>query len=105
MSKRAPPDLRTLLGQEVKLDEVVYPSRFQYDNLIINILEITEVPVPNGKEFFVVVQISDGKHTTRPFTIPCKNTHDFVQKLRIECMKFRFTKRVIPPAHFDKIIR
>jgi len=85
------------------LDKVIYPLEVRYRGLIIRILEISKVEHDYGKEYFTVVQICNPvnrkKPCTDPFTIACKDIDDFVNKLRLEVLRYRVLTFFYPELH------
>jgi len=103
--RRELPQLYELLAHSVKLEDIVYPVAFQHHALKINILEVAKIPRPESHDYMVIVQITEGRRSTRPFPIFAKDTLDFVRKLRIELMKYRAMKRILTASELDKILR
>ena len=97
--------LYDLLAYAVSLDEIAYPVSLMYRDVKVNILEISKVKTQWSNDYLVVVQLTDGEHTSKPFTIPCKDTLDFVRKLRIEIMKFKALKVILLPHEVKSIFR
>ena len=83
------PTLYEIQSTIKSFEEVPVPLRFLYKGIEIRILEVASVDLRGSKEYFVVVQLKYRDKLTRPFTIYCRDIVDFINKLRIELIRFR----------------
>lgn len=83
----------------VELDRIRLPIRLIFRDCFVDILEVskTEFTLPHGeryKRYTVIVRVTDGEVSSRPFFIDCEDFKDFISKLRQEIMKFRIFRRL-----------
>lgn len=78
------------------LDQVVAPVVVYFRGVEIRIIEVSKIELPTGPQYIVEVQLKYKDVRSRVFPIFCRNIEDFVEKLRMEVMKFRIFLHVLP---------
>jgi len=81
------------------LAEVPTPIRLVYRGVEIRILEVYKAEMIDHVEYIVTLQFKYGDRVTHPFVIYCNDINDFVDKLRIELIRFKLYKRLIPDLY------
>jgi len=77
--------------RRLRLDSIIPPVRFRFDNAIITIYEVLKSQLVSGKTWYhVTLDIEYRGKRTRRFSLDCKDTNDFKKRLMVEVSKFKF---------------